>query len=540
MKIGLLVHGAADLRNQRQAIESIKDKMMRMNKVWTAATTAILLAGPVAADDFTWATGSDPNTMDPHAAATAPVLGFLNNIYEGLVRRDGDMNLEPSLAVAWEPISDIGWRFQLRSGVQFHDGSDFNAEDVIFSFERASSDESDVKSYFATIQDVLAPDPYTVEFYTTQPDPLFPSGIANWLIMDKTWTEAKDAARPNRDGQIATNIEANGTGPFKLTSRVADTETKLEAFADWWDEPTHNITTATMRPVASDATRVAALLSGEVDLIEPVPLQDVPRLAADPGIEVLQGVESRVMFYGFDHQSDGPLADVRVRRAIYQAIDAEAIAEKIMRGNAKVSGLLIGPGVNGYKAADDVRLATDLDAAKASLAEAGYADGFAMTLRCPNDRYINDEAICAATVAMLEKLGLSVALDAVPVSIYWDELRAGEFDMYLLGWSPGTFDAEHPIRFLMHTPDAEAKLGSWNFGGYSNPRVDELLPAIQTEIDQSTRQAMIDEVHGILKSDVVYAPLHVQPLVWAVKGNTSVTQRPDNFFLLRWVQIDGF
>lgn len=499
----------------------------------------VLLSHTALATEFTWGTASDPNTMDPHAAATAPVLGFLNNIYEGLVRRGPDMALEPSLAVSWEPIGQEGWRFRLRKGVSYHDGAAFDAEDVVFSYERASSDESDVKSYFATIDRVEAPEPFTVEFYTRQPDPLFPSGIANWLIMDKGWTEAKDAARPNREGQIATNTEANGTGPFRLVNRVADTETVVEVHSEWWDEAGHNITRATLKPVASDATRVAALLSGELDLIEPVPLQDVPRLQADPSVEVLQGVESRVIFFGFDHQTDGPLQDATVRKAIYQAIDATAIVDKIMRGNAQVSGLLIAPGVNGYKASDDARLETDLDAAKALLAEASYGDGFELTLRCPNDRYINDEAICTAAVSMMEKLGLSVTLDAVPVSIYWDELRAGKFDMYLLGWSPGTFDAEHPIRFLMHTPDPEAKLGSWNFGGYSNARVDELLPEIQTEIDADSRQAMIDEVHGILKNDVAYLPLHVQPLVWAAKSNISVTQRPDNFFLLRWVTISG-
>ena len=499
-----------------------------------------LLAGTALANDFVWATGSDPNTMDPHAAATAPVLGFLNNIYEGLVRRAPDMSLEPSLAVSWEPLGSDGWRFKLREGVTFHDGSAFDADDVLFSYERASSDESDVKSYFATIDRVEAPDATTVEFYTNKPDPLFPSGIANWLIMDRDWTTAKDAVRPNRDDNIATNFEANGTGPFKLVERVADTETKVEAFADWWDEANHNITTATLKPVSSDATRVAALLSGEVHMIEPVPLQDVPRLQGDAGIAVLQGVESRVIFFGFDYNSQTtPLGDAKVRQAIYQSLDAQAIVDKIMRGNAQPSGLLIAPGVNGYKAEDDVRLPTDIDAAKALLAEAGHGDGFDMTLRCPNDRYINDEAICAAAVSMMTKLGINVTLDAVPVSIYWQELREGKFDMYLLGWSPGTFDAEHPIRFLMHTPDPERKLGSWNFGGYSNPRVDELLPQIQTEIDADARQAKLDEVHAILKSDAVYAPLHVQPLVWAARSNIAVTQRPDNFFLLKWVNIGG-
>ncbi len=256
-----------------------------------------------------------------------------------------------------------------------------------------------------------------------------------------------------------------------------------------------------------------------------------------------------MIFLGFDHQSEAlamgdaggtnPLGDARVREAVYRAIDADAIVAKIMRGNAKSSGLLIAPGVQGYKAADDRRPESDEEAAKALLADAGYGNGFSMTLRCPNDRYINDEAICTAVVGMLTRVGIETTLDAVPVAQYWTELREGKFDMYLLGWSPGTFDAEHPIRFLMATPNAEKKLGSWNFGGYSNPRVDELLPLIQTEIDPDTRQALLDEVHAILRDDAVYVPLHVQPLVWAAKSNVSLQQRPDNFFLLRWVRVEG-
>jgi len=514
------------------------------------AAGGLLIAGSVIAkaETFTWATNSDPNTMDPHAAATAPVLGFLNNIYEGLVRRTPDMTLEPSLAESWEPMGVEGWRFKLRAGVTFHDGADFNADDVLFSYERASDDRSDIKAFFATIDRVETPDPLTVEFYTKKPDPLFPSGIANWLIMDREWTEAGGAALPNREGQNTSNFETNGTGPFKLISREPDVETVLEPHAAWWGETEHNITRAIYKPLSSDATRIAALISGEVDMIEPVPLQNVPLLKQDEGIEVMEGIESRVLFLGFDHQSDelalsdaggaNPFKDARVRKAIYQAADAEAIVQHVMRKNAQTSGLLIAPGVNGYQADDDRRLPTDIEAAKALLAEAGFADGFALTLRCPNDRYVNDEAICTALVSMLAKIGVEVTLDAVPVSQYWTELREGKFDMYLLGWSPGTFDAEHPIRFLMHTPDAEKKLGSWNFGGYSNPRVDELLPLIQQELDADKRQSMIDEAHGILREEVVYVPLHVQPLIWAMRSGVTLQQRPDNFLILRWVQMN--
>jgi len=513
------------------------------------ATGLALAAGTATAASFTWSTNSEPSTMDPHGAATAPVLGFLNNIYEGLVRRGRDMTLEPSLATAWEPIGDEGWRFFLREGVTFHDGSGFDAGDVVFSFERAASEQSDVKTFFATIDRVAIEGPMTVAFYTTQPDPLFVSGIANWFIMDEGWTTAKGAERPNIDGTAVTNVEANGTGPFRLIRRTPDSETVLEPHAGWWDEPEHNLTRAVYQPLAAAGTRVAALLSKAVDMIEPVPLQDVPRIESTPGFEVITGIESRVIFFGFDHASDSlrlgdaggsnPLQDARVRRAIYQAIDAEAIVERIMRGQARLAGLLIGPGVDYYKAEDDTRLPLDIEAAKALLAEAGHADGFSLTLRCPNDRYINDEAICTAIPPMLAQIGIEVDVVTVPVSQYWGELRDGLFDMYLLGWSPGTFDAEHPMRFLLASPNEELRLGSWNFGNYENERIDELVPRIQQELDAAARQAMIDEVHAIMQDEVAYVPLHVQPLVWAVRAGVEVQQRPDNFFLLRWVRVDG-
>ncbi len=318
-----------------------------------AVTAVLLIAGSAMAEaeTFTWATSSDPNTMDPHAAATAPVLGFLNNIYEALVRRAPDMTLEPSLAESWKSMGIEGWRFKLRAGVVFHDGADFDADDVLFSYRRASDDTSDVKSFFATIDRVEAPDPLTVEFYTKKPDPLFPAGIANWLIMDQGWTEAKGADLPNIEGQNATNFETNGTGPFKLVGREPDVETILEPNDAWWDEQEHNITQAVYKPLSSDATRVAALISGEVDMIEPVPLQNVPLLELDEGIEVVQGIESRVIFFGFDHRSDklargdaggaNPFRDARLRKAIYQAIDADAIVQQVMRGKGQTTGLLL-------------------------------------------------------------------------------------------------------------------------------------------------------------------------------------------------------
>ncbi|NIA69824.1 ABC transporter substrate-binding protein [Pelagibius litoralis] len=506
-------------------------------------------APAVQAKEFRWAATTDPQTLDPHAVNSTPVLGFLNNVYEGLVRRDRAMKIEGALAERWEALGDDGWRFHLRRGVTFHDGAAFTAEDVLFSYQRASAEEADVRSFFAPVRDVAVVDDFTVDFLTRSPNPIFPDSIANFMIMDKDWSEKNGTARTTTQSEGFATLNANGTGAFKVVERSPGVRTVLEPFEGWWGEAEHNVTRAIFTPVTQQATAVAALISGEVDFINPVPLQDVPRLEAAAGVKVMQGIEARVIMLGFAHEAAAlkfsdetadanPFRDPRVRKAVYQAIDVDTLIKKVMRGNAEAASLLVSPAMHGYSPGLAARYPFDREASKALLTEAGYPDGFSFGLSCPNDRYINDASICTAVVGMLAKVGVKAKLNTMPVRQYWPELRADQFDMYLLGWSPGTFDAEHPVRFLLATPDAEKKLGSWNFGGFSDARIDELLPRIQREIDPAARQAMLDEVHGRLQQDVAYVPLYVQPLVWGMKQNVEMTQRADNFFILRWVQVN--
>ncbi|UWR21143.1 ABC transporter substrate-binding protein [Sulfitobacter sp. S190] len=511
----------------------------------------VALVAPVAqAKEFSWAVTTDPQTMDPHAVNSAPVLGFLNNVYEGLVRRGKDMTIEPALATGWEPIGDgEGWRFTLREGVTFHDGSTFDAQDVMFSYTRAADEASDTRSWFAPVSEVKVVDDYTIDFMTSAPNPIFPGSIANFMIMDSDWAEANNAALPDKEAGNFATLNTNGTGAFRVTAREPGLRTVLEPHADWWGEAEHNITRAELTPIQNAATALAALLSGDVDFINPVPIQDVARLKDNPDVNVIQGIEARVIMLGFPHEADtlkyssdvegaNPFADVRVRQAAAHAVNVPAILQTIMRGNAEEVSQLVSPAMQGFSTALAARPAYDPEKARALLAEAGYPDGFSFGLKCSNNRYLNDEAVCQAITGMLAQVGIRATLDAMPVQNYWPELRADNFDMYLLGWSPGTFDAEHPIRFLAATPNEEKKLGSWNFGGYSNERVDTLLPMIQSEIDATKRQAMIDEVTQILQDDAAYVPMYVQPLVWGTRSNIELTQRPDNFFILRWVTVN--
>ncbi|MEO9823258.1 MAG: ABC transporter substrate-binding protein [Paracoccaceae bacterium] len=520
-----------------------KSSLLLSGALSFAATTAI-------AESFNWASTTDPQTMDPHAVNSAPVLSFLNNIYEGLVRRGQDMSIEPSLATSWEPLEgENGWRFNLRQGVTFQDGAAFTSDDVMFSYERASNEAADVRSWFAPVTEVRVVDDFTIDFVTSAPNPLFPSSIANFMILDRDWAEGNDAALPARDAENYATLNVNGTGPFMVSSRDPGVKTTLAPHAGWWDEASHNVTEATFTPIGNAATGLAALLSGDIDFIQPIPLQDAEQVESREGFKVLEGEETRVIMFGFGHEHDAllyssdvtdanPFTDPRVRLAAAHAIDLASIDRVIFRGKIEAASQLVPAGISGFSEANTSRPEYDPEKAKALLAEAGYPDGFSFGLKCPNDRYINDEALCRAAASMFAAVGLNAELSTGPVRDYWPQLREDDFDMYLLGWSPGTFDMEHPIRFLMHSQDDEKKLGSWNFGNYSNARVDELLPMIQQEIDPSKRQMLVDEVVTITQEEVAYIPLYTQPLIWAAKDNIDLTQRADNFFMLRWVTVN--
>ena len=325
-----------------------------------AALLTAVSATALSAEQFRWAGSTDPQTMDPHAVNSAPVLGFLNNVYEGLVRRGKDMKIEPALAQSWEPLENgAGWRFNLRQGVTYHDGATFTADDVLFSYQRASSEEADVRSWFAPVSDVVVQDDFTVDFLTNAPNPLFPDSIANFMIMDKGWTEANGASRPSKEAENFATRNANGTAAFQLASRDPGVRTTLTPYDGWWGDIESNITEAIFTPIGEASTGMAALLSGEIDFIAPIPLQDVPRMRETAGFTVHEGVEARVLMFGFGHDRDAlkysdettdanPFLDARVRQAVYQAIDVGALTSQIMRGTAEPVSQLVSKEMKGY------------------------------------------------------------------------------------------------------------------------------------------------------------------------------------------------
>jgi peptide/nickel transport system substrate-binding protein len=518
------------------------------------AAAALLTALPVSAKTLRWANDGDVNSMDPYARNETFLLSFMANVYEPLVRRDKNLKVEPALATEWsQPAADV-WRFKLRRNVKFHDGSPFTADDVVFSYQRAKMPGSNIPTKLATVKEVRKVDDFTVDFVTNGPNPILIEEITDWYIMDKEWTEKNNAVKPadlTKPGEetYATR-NANGTGPFMLKDRQPDIRTVLTPNPSWWDKPEHNLTEVVFTRVANDQTRVAALISGDIDMIYNVPTQDVDRLGKTEAIKVYEGPELRTIFLGFDQLRDellksnvkgkNPFKDVRVRRAFYQAIDVEAIKSRIMRGASRPTGLMIGEGINGFDKELDKRFPYDPDAAKKLLAEAGYPQGFEVTFDCPTDRYQNDERICQAISAMLARVGIKIVPNFQTRQKYFAEILGPGYNtsFYLLGWTPSTYDAHNMMFNIISSRGGQgSSQGLFNVGGYSNPRVDELTKQVQVETDAKKRQGMITEAMKIHKEEFGHIPLHQQTVVWAARKNVELVQLADNFFPLRFVKV---
>lgn len=517
----------------------------------TLVAGLVLVLGVATAQAQTVRIGNqgDALSMDPHSLNESLQLSVTGNVYEGLVGRDANLQLVPLLATAWKQTSPTIWRFELRKGVKFHDGKPFTADDVLFSFARAAGDGSDMRSYTNDIQAVRKVGDHVVEVETKAPFPILPDVLSLLYIMSKTWSEDNQATRPvdRRKGiENAASFRANGTGPFRLRERQPNVKTSFVRNGSYWGRIEGNVVNVEYTPIGSDATRVAALLSGQVDVIEPVPLQDVARINASGKSRVMQGPELRTIFLGMDQKRDellyssvkgkNPFKDRRVRQAFYQAIDIQGIQRTVMRGASRPTALMVGPGINGYDAALDKRLPHDPDAARKLLADAGYKDGFEVTMNCPNDRYVNDAAICQAVAANLARVGVKIHLQAETKGTYFPKILRRDTSFYMLGWTPGTYDAHNPLNALMRCVDDKGS-GQFNLGAYCNPKVDELTLKIQSETDKARRDAMIQEVFKLHANDIGHLPLHQQALAWGLASNVQLVQLADNFMPFRFMSV---
>lgn len=504
----------------------------------TVSVLAIGLAGAGQAETFRLGSNGDLYGLDPHSMTDSFTVSFLHHVYEPLVRYDADLGIEPALATEWEWVDDTTARYHLREGVKFHEGQDFTAEDVVATIERAIDEASPIRGNLAGVTGATAVDDFTVDIHLDAPSPLLNNYLTNIYVMDRSWLEEHDALEPidaQKGEEGYTTSHANGTGPFVFESRTPDAQTVLNVNNDWWDEAQHNITRIELNPVNSDATRVAALLSGELDMIFPSPLQDANRISSTDGMKVLEAPGLRTIMMGFNvgdtlqatGESGNPLQDLRVRQAIAHSISYDLLRDKIMRGKSRNAGMLVAPEVPGFDEEINDIPAYDPEKAKALLEEAGYPQGFTFAMNCPNDRYVNDADICQALASMLARVDIEVQLTTETKSIHFERARAGETDMFMLGWATlPMLDGFSVLSAMLHTP--EGQYGTWNPGGYSNPEVDRLTKQVASELDADARLEMMREAFAIADDEIAWLPLHQQPLSWAARDTVDIPQTADD------------
>ncbi len=517
-----------------------------------ALAAAIALgASPAGAKTLRFSSQGDITTIDPHGNNEGFTNAFLDNIYETLVTRGKDLKVVPCLAESWTAVSPTVMRFKLRPGVRFHDGTPFTADDVVFSVQRALSDTSNFKPYLAGVKEARKVDDLTVEIVTTGPAPVLVPQLTEVRIMSKAWSAKHNVLKPQdykaKEETFATR-NANGTGPYILRTREADVKTVAVLNSNWWGKREGNVTEIVYQPIKSDGTRLAALISGEIDFVlDPSP-QDIPRLKQDAKVKVVEGNENRTIFLGMDQFRDelqysgvkgrNPFKDRRVREAVQLAIDVNAIKSQVMRGLSVPAGIMFAPQVDGYPKDLDKPAKVDREKAKKLLAEAGYPQGFDVTLDCPNNRYVADEKTCVAIAAMLAQVNVKVKVNAMPRANYFPKIQNLDTSFYMLGWGVPTFDSQYSLQSLLRTRVEKSADGDYNLGRYSNPKVDALIDRLKTETDAKKRAEIAREVSQLHLADVGHIPLHHQVIPWAMRSNVSVVHRADNRLTVKWVKID--
>jgi len=465
---------------------------------------------------------ADPVSLDPQVQLSGGMLQLSHWVFDPLVRWTQEMDFEPRLATSWERLDDLTMRFHLRKGVKFHSGNDFTAKDVKWSFDRMRK-SVDFKGLLEPFDGCYIVDDYTVDIKTKKPYALLLNMATYFFAMDSEFYTGTDANGQPKDaivkiGESFALNNASGTGPFVVTNRQHNVILEMKRFADYWDkESPGNVTEFILTPIKENATRVAALLSGGVDFISPVPPQDFARIENDDKVKLVTINGGRIITFQMNQERVEAFKDVRVRQAIVHAVNNEGIVKQIMKGTATVAAQQGPKGYAGYK--ESLKPRYDLEKAKALMKEAGYENGFEITMMAPNNRYVNDAKIAEATAQMLGKIGIKVNLKTMPKAQYWNEFDARAADMMMIGWHSDTEDSGNFSEFLMMCPNKETGYGQYNGGMYCNPRVDELTLAAQSETDLEKRAEMLQEIEQILYDEAAFVPFHWQNHSYGVKKN---------------------
>jgi peptide/nickel transport system substrate-binding protein len=499
--------------------------MKKMTTLMAGAVFTLGLSLTAQAATLKMAYDADPVSLDPHEQLSGGTLQQSHLNFDPLVRWNNDHGFDARLAESWKRIDDKTVRFSLRKGVTFHSGNMLTAEDVRWTFERLKN-SPDFKGIFAAFEGVNVIDDYTFELVTTEPYPLVMHSATYIFPMDSKFYTGTDANGKAKDllvkhGSSFASTHVSGTGPFVVTSREQGVKVVLDRFSGYWDSASKgNVDKIVMTPIKEAPTRVAALLSGDVDFIAPVPPTDHKRISGSNKVDLVTLGGTRIITFQMNQQRREEFKDVRVRQAIVHAINNEGIVKKIMKGFATAAAQQAPVGYAGYKA--DLKPRYDLKKAKQLMKDAGYENGFSITMMAPNNRYVNDAKIAQAVVSMLSKINIKVDLKTMPKAQYWPEFDARAADMMMIGWHADTEDSANFTEFLTACPNKDSGAGQYNSGNYCNTQVDGLIKQSNTETDSAKRTAMLQQVEQTLFDEAAFVPLHWQNLAWAARKNVKI------------------
>ncbi len=495
--------------------------MSYFGRIATAcAVTVALSAGAHAQTTVKVAYDADPVSLDPHEQLSGGTLQLSHMVFDPLVRWTQDLQFEPRLAESWEQINPTTTRFHLRDGVKFHSGNELTAADVDWTFDRLKA-SPDFKGIFSLFTDVKVIDEDTFDLITSEPYPLVLHTATYIFPMDSKFysgqtEDGKDKAELVKHGDSFASRNVSGTGPFIVSEREQGVKVVFDRFGDYWDTATKgNVDKIILTPIKEDPTRVAALLSGDVDFIAPVPPTDLARISDDAGTNLITMPGTRIITFQMNQNRVEAFKDARVRKAIDYAVNNAGIVDRIMRGFGTVGAQSSPAGYLGHDPALTPRY--DLEKAKALMAEAGYADGFSITMMAPNNRYVNDDKIAQAVASMLSKINITVDLQTMPKAQYWPKFDERAADMMMIGWHSDTEDSANFHQFLSHCPNADTGDGQYNSGAYCNAKADALMASANAETDAAKRAAMLQEIEGILYEEAAFIPLHWQNLAWGAR-----------------------
>lgn len=501
----------------------------------TVLAAALFWTVAIHAAELSIGISAEVTSLDPHYVAVQQNVEIGWNVFDALTRVDEKARIIPGLATSWRAVDPLTWEFKLRKDVKFHDGSEMTADDVAYSLVRPlviAGSPGGFAVYVRRIVSKQIVDPYTIRLKTATPYGAMPQDLNAIMIV------SKKAAFNATPADFDSGKAMIGTGPYKFVRWTRGDRVELARFEGYWDKkPAWD--KVTFRMMANDPARTAALLSGDVDVIENVPPSDMARLSSNSNLRLEQTVSWRTLFFHMDQYRQqppyitdlqgkplgkNPFMDVRVRHAISMALNRKALVERTMENVAIVAANVVSPQIFGHQSANKVE-GYDPERSKKLLAEAGFPNGFAMTISAPSDRYINDDQVAQAVAQMLSRIGIKCAVETMPFNVYLSKARDGQFSFAMLGW--GSYAADLALRALLMTPNVDKGTGAWNWGRYSNPKLDKLVEAALDTTDDAKREAIARDAAALAASDFAIIPLYHQKVTWAMKKSIKYQARTD-------------